>query len=470
MVKAVLKKNKMKKFTLIFFALTCLIAQSRAQNKPNIVFILADDLGYGDVGCYGQQKIQTPNIDALAAGGMKFTNFYAGSTVCAPSRASLMTGLHTGHTYVRGNGEVPLRVQDTALPQLLKQQGYTTGMVGKWGLGLKDNDGIPEKKGWDFFAGHLHHVEGHAQKPDSAWHLINGVTTRVKIPDDLYANEWFTNNAIDFIQQNKTHPFFLYVAFTLPHAELKVPSRYMAKYLTNNGQSVFAPEVPWAYGQHYDGQPYPKAAYAAMVTEMDDHIGMIMQKLRALKLDKNTIVIFTSDNGTHIEGGRTVKDIGYFNSTGNMRGHKRDLYDGGVHTPFIAYWQGHIAAHTTSSYVGAFWDVMPTLLNLAGMHYDKGDGISFLPTLQGKPQLRQHDFLYWEFYEEGFKQAVLKGTWKAVRFYNGTKPDRVELYDLSSDIGEQKNVATEHPQIVQALVAIMDREHVTAESPLFQIK
>jgi len=459
----------MKKLVVTAFILAAVVLQGQAQNKPNIVFILADDLGYGDLGCYGQQKIKTPNIDALAAAGIKFTCFYAGSTVCAPSRASLMTGLHTGHGYIRGNGEVPLRAQDTVLAQRLQQQGYTTGMVGKWGLGLSGTDGVPEKKGWDFFAGHLHHIEGHYQQPDSAWQLANGVTQKVKIPAQLHANQWFTNEAVDFIEQNKAHPFFLYVAFTLPHAELKVPPQYLAPYLDKTGVSIFMPEVPYAYGQHYGGQPYPKAAYAAMISEIDDHTGMILKKLKELHLDKNTLVIFTSDNGTHVEGGRTANDIAFFNSTGSLRGYKRDLYEGGIRVPFVARWPHHIAPGSTTGHPAAFWDVLPTLLATAGKPYHHGDGLSFLPALLGKPQ-QPHDFLYWEFYEGGFKQAVQQGPWKAIRFYTGTKPGKVELYDLIRDRGEQNDLAGKQPGLVKALCNIMDQQHTTAENGLFQVK
>jgi arylsulfatase A-like enzyme len=444
---------------------------SASGKLPNIIFILADDLGYGDVGCYGQQLIQTPNIDRLARSGMRFTDFYAGSTVCAPSRASLMTGRHTGHVSVRGNGEVPLPATDSILPQVLKQKGYVNGMVGKWGLGLKETSGVPERKGWDFFAGHLHHVEGHYQKPDSAWQMINGASTKIKLPEGMYANEWFNQSALQFIRQNQNNPFFLYVSYTLPHAELNVPGWYLQQYLNADGSSKFAPEVAQPSGQHYGPQPYPKAAYAAMVTQMDDYIGNIMDLLKNLQLEENTLVIFASDNGTHVEGGRKLKDVtDFFKSSGPLKGTKRDLYEGGIRIPFIASWKGQVPAGTTSAFTGAFWDVLPTFAELTGTKPPAGDGVSFLQVLLGKKESVKPEPLYWEFYEGGFKQAVRKHNWKAIRFYKGKVPVRTELYDLSTDIGEKNDLAAQHHEIVKELEKIMEEERVPSANPLFQIK
>lgn len=446
-------------------------AQKKKENLPNVVFIMADDLGYGDVGVYGQRHIKTPNIDALAKRGMKFTDFYAGSTVCAPSRAALMTGRHTGRTYIRGNGELPLRPQDTILPQQLKQKGYVNGMVGKWGLGLEGTTGAPENKGWDFFTGHLHHIEGHYQKNDSVWKLVDGKSKKVGLPKGTFLNELFTNDAISFIDQNKEKPFFLYVSFTLPHAEMVVPQKYLSMYRHADGSSFFEPEKAHPHGQHYGPQPQPKAAYAAMITSMDDYIGRIVAKLKKNGLEKNTIVIFTSDNGTHAEGGRTQKDaMEIFRSSGPLKGMKRDLYEGGIRIPFIVQWQGKIKANTTSNYTGAFWDLLPTFSDVAGVAPASGNGISFLPTLLNKRQQEQHEYLYWEFYEGGFKQAVRQGEWKAIRFYKGAAPDRTELYNLKSDIGEQNNLADREPQKVALLEALMNKAHTPSQSKLFQIK
>jgi arylsulfatase A-like enzyme len=462
------------KFLVFFvlFALTCssLTAQ-KSQRLPNIVFILADDLGYGDLGCYGQKLIRTPNIDALAKSGMRFTDFYAGSTVCAPSRASLMTGQHTGKTYIRGNGELPLRAGDSIIPQYLKQKGYVNGMVGKWGLGLQNTEGVPEKKGWDYFVGHLHHVEGHYQKSDSIWKMIEGESEKVPLPKGTFLNEMFTESATDFIQQNKNNPFFLYVSYTLPHAELVVQEKYLKSYQDKNSNSIFAPETEHPSGKHYGQQAQPKAAYAAMITAMDDYIGRIMKQLKASGLENNTLVIFASDNGTHTEGGRNKADaIDFFKSSGQFRGTKRDLYEGGIRIPFIAKWPGMIYPNSVSNHVGAFWDVLPTFAQITGLNLNQDDGISFLPVLKNQSVKEQHEYLYWEFYENGFKQAVRKDSWKAIRFYKDSKPHHTELYNLSEDESEQKDVSKSIPGKVKELEFIMDKAHTESESKLFQIK
>ena len=467
-------------------------AQSNSRTTPNIIFILADDLGYGDLGVYGQKHIRTPNIDRLARKGMRFTDFYAGSTVCAPSRAALMTGQHTGHVYVRGNGEVPLRENDTTLAQRLKAAGYVNGMVGKWGLGLQGTTGTPERKGWDYFSGHLHHIEGHYQRPDSAWQIINGQSVRVPLPAGKYANEWFKDEALRFIQlqgmtplkrlqqssnssvfsnsptaSNTAKPFFLYVSFTLPHAELKTNPKYLRKYI-RRGQSIFGDEKAHPPGQHYGPQPYPKAAYAAMVTEMDDYVGEIMKQLRKAGLEENTIVIFASDNGTHVEGGRTKEDaMETFRSSGKLRGVKRDLYEGGIRIPFIVSWKNRINAGSVNPHNGAFWDMPATFAEIAGVSAPGGDGISFLPALLGNAQ-PSHEFLYWEFGEGGFKQALRQGNWKAIRYYSNGQPDRTELFDLSTDIGEQNDLADSEPAKVKEMERLMDRARRTSEHPLWR--
>ncbi|MFN3298777.1 MAG: arylsulfatase [Sediminibacterium sp.] len=457
--------------TVLFFLLLSSQQNLFAQKKkPNIVFILADDLGYGDLGCYGSKQIHTPNIDALAKSGTLFTQFYAGSTVCAPSRAALMTGLHTGHASIRGNGEVPLAASDSILPQYLHKAGYKNGIVGKWGLGQTGTTGVPENKGWDFFAGLLHHVEGHFQKPDSAWQLMKGKTVRIKIPEDQYSNEWFTNQAKAFIKEQQTNPFFLYLAYTLPHAELVVPKTAMQSYLFQDGTSKFGVEKAHPTGQHYGPQAYPKAAYAAMVSQMDEYVGQIIAYLKEQNLYDNTIIVFTSDNGTHKEGGRTNQDIQFFNSSGGLRGAKRDLYEGGIRIPFIVSWKGKIKPSTTNNYIGALWDILPTISEIAGVKdASKLDGISMVNALKGKKQLA-HNSLYWEFYEGGFKQAILQNNWKAVRFYKGTTTIRTELYDLSIDKSETTNIAAQNIEKVLFLEALMDKERTTSSNPLFQIK
>ncbi len=461
-------KSVLTPFFFLFFSSKYVL---RAQiSKPNIIFILADDLGYGDLGCYGSTKINTPNIDLLATTGTRFTQFYAGSTVCAPSRASLMTGQHTGHVSIRGNGEVPLAESDSILPQYLHNAGYKNGMVGKWGLGQLETTGVPEKKGWDFFAGLLYHVEGHYQKPDSAWQLLNGKSTKVKIPDGQYSNEWFTNQAKNFISTQKANPFFLYVAYTLPHAELVVPNSSLQQYLSIDGSSKFSPEKAQLPGQHYGPQPFPRAAYAAMVSQMDTYIGQLIAYLKDKNLYNNTIIVFSSDNGTHKEGGRTNADIAFFNSGAGLRGAKRDLYEGGIRVPFIVSWNRKIKSGSTNSFIGAMWDVLPSLCEIAGVKMQlKTDGISFLASLVGKNQIK-HDCLYWEFYEGGFKQAVLKDNWKAIRFYKGTIPVRTELYNIENDFGETNDIALKNESITKEMERLMDRERQASTNPLFQIK
>ncbi|WP_289023946.1 arylsulfatase [uncultured Salegentibacter sp.] len=433
---------------------------SKEEKKPNIVFIMADDLGIGDLGVYGQDVFETPNIDKLAAEGMKFENFYAGSTVCAPSRAALLTGQHTGSTHVRGNGEFPLDPDKKIIPEILKEQGYTTGMYGKWGLGLKGSSGSPEKRGWDEFKGHLHHVDAHFQMPDSLDVIKEGKLEKEKTPENSYANELFTDAAVNFIEnQEAGNPFFLYLSFTIPHAELLVPNEFMENHLTEDGESKYKPEKAWPEGRHYGGQKYPKAAYAALVESIDAYVGRVMDALKQKGDDENTLIVFTSDNGTHLEGGRTQADVDFFESSGVHRGVKRDLYEGGIKEPFIVRWPAVVEAGTTSDFKGAFWDVYPTFSEIVGLPIENEalDGISFLPTLRNEGDQKQHDYLYWEFHEFGGKQALLKGDWKVVRLGVNKNPDApVELYNISSDPGEKKNLAETNPEKAKELQMLMD--------------
>ncbi len=439
----------------------------RSPNPPNIVFIMADDLGIGDIGPYGQQIIRTPHLNQLASEGMKFIDFYAGSTVCAPSRASLMTGQHTGHTHVRGNGEFPLDPDQKILPEMLRGAGYTNAMFGKWGLGLSGTTGSPEKRGWDYFVGHLHHVDAHYQRPDSLDQVKDGVLKRIKVPKGAYANDLFTEEAIHFIKnQPQEKPFFLYLSFTIPHAELVVPERYMEAYLTDGGDSMFPDEKPQPEGRHYGPQAFPKAAYAALVKSVDDYVGQVMRALKERGMDENTLVIFTSDNGTHVEGGRLMEDVALFESSGEYRGVKRDLYDGGIKEPFIVRWPKRVKPDATSKHRAAFWDIYPTLAELCGQEVDDVNGISFLPTLLGKRQKDKHEYLYWEFHEFGGKQALLKGNWKVVRLNVGSDPNGpVELYHLKKDPSESQDVASEFTKKTAELTQLIDK--VRTSSPLF---
>ena len=407
--------------------------------RPNIIFILADDLGYGDVGCYGQQRIQTPNIDRLASEGMRFTQCYAGSTVCAPSRCALMTGLHTGHATVRGNAFVPLRAQDVTVAEVLKRAGYATALIGKWGLGEPGTSGVPNRKGFDTFFGYLNQVHAHNYYPDYLWRneeriKIDGnvVKNGVALKRAQYAPDLFTNEALRFVEQKKDKPFFLYLAYITPHANNE------RGIMEGNGLEVPS-DAP------YSDRPWPQVEknFAAMVTRMDADVGRLMAQLKKLGLDDNTIVFLSSDNGPHKEGGH---DPRFFQSGGPLTGIKRDLYEGGIRVPMIARWPGHIAAGRASDQVWTFWDFLPTAAELSGAMAPAGlDGISVLPTLLGKSEQKQHDFLYWEFHERGFQQAVRMGDWKAVRSAWG---EPLELYDLRTDLAEKHNVAGQHAELV----------------------
>jgi arylsulfatase A-like enzyme len=415
--------------------------------KPNIVFILADDLGYRDIGSYGQTKIQTPNLDQLAKDGMRFTQCYAGSTVCAPSRCALMTGLHTGHCKVRGNGgtpkgNVPLGEGDTTVAELLKKQDYATALVGKWGLGEEASGGVPTKKGFDFFYGYLNQTHAHNYYPPF---LLRG-EIREPIPENVqrekttgvaenpvvYAPDLLLKEALGFIEANKTKPFFLYFATIAPHANNEKTKA------DGDGN-----EVPSDAPYTAEKWPQPEKNKAAMITRMDADVGKLLAKLKELGLAENTLVIFTSDNGPHKEGGN---DPAFFASSGPFQGIKRSLTDGGIRVPFIARWPGVVKPNTTSDHVSAFWDFLPTVTEILGAETPaKLDGLSILPTLTGKGDQKKHDHLYWEFHENGFKQAVRIGDWKAIRL----GPDQpVRVFNIATDPGEKIDLAEKQPAIM----------------------
>ncbi|MHB8524476.1 MAG: arylsulfatase [Limisphaerales bacterium] len=427
--------------------------QNRAAHAPNIIFILADDLGYGDLGCYGQTKIQTPNIDKLAAEGMRFTQCYAGSTVCAPSRCCLMTGLHTGHCWIRGNAQVPLRPDDTTVAEMLKRAGYRTAATGKWGLGLEGTTGAPNQKGFDDWFGYLDQTHAHDYYPEFLWRndrkfFLRGNINRQK---GDYAPDWFTRVATNFVRVEAAYPFFLYLAYTIPHANNELTRA------ATNGM-----EVPSDAPYSSKAWPQPERNKAAMITRLDADVGKLMAELKKLKLDDNTVVFFSSDNGPHKEGGNDPK---FFDSGGPLRGIKRDLYEGGIRVPMIVRWPGKIKPGAVSDQVWAFWDFLPTAADIAGVQPPSGiDGISMAPVLRGKPQ-KSHDFLYWEFHERGSKQAVRMGDWKAVRLRPG---EPLELYDLKSDIGEKVNVASQHREILEQIEAYL--KTARSESPRWPIK
>jgi arylsulfatase A-like enzyme len=439
---------------LASLAATPFLKAASAAAKPNIIFILADDLGYGDLGCYGQQKIATPNIDRLASQGMRFTQAYAGSTVCAPSRCALMTGLHTGHTRVRGNlpREVALRPQDVTVAEVLKQSGYRTALFGKWGLGDAGTKGLPNLKGFDEFFGYHTQLQAHTYYPHQLWDNDREyvIPQNFGVAHRIYSQDLFAKHALDFLDRNKANPFFLYLAFTSPHADNELGRD------TGNGM-----EVP-SLGQ-YESKPWPapEKGFAAMVSRLDRDVGSVLDRLSALGLDDNTLVIFASDNGPHREG---VHDSKFFSSSGPLRGIKRDLYEGGIRVPFIARWKGHIKPGAVSEQVVAFWDFLPTAAAVAGAKApQKLDGVSFLPALMGKPPA-QRPHLYWEFHEGGFNQAVRFGDWKAIRF---GQDGPVELYHLSDDPGEKHNLASAQPAKVEEAKALFAKSRV--HSPLFPI-
>jgi len=420
-------------------ALSVLPHRAAAQErKPNIIFILADDLGYGDSGCYGQKRIDTSNIDRLAAEGMRFTDCYAGSTVCAPSRSCLMTGTHTGHTRIRGNssptGRVALRPEDTTVGEVLKKAGYHTGLFGKWGLGEANTTGRPTQKGFDEFFGYLNQTHAHSYYPDHLWRNDE----QVFLPGNLaggkreYSHDLIVERALEFVRNSKDEPFFLYFALTIPHANNEA-GRFL-------GDGMEVPDyAPYAA----ENWPTTEKGFAAMVTRMDRDIGRLMALLKELALDDNTVVIFSSDNGPHREGGH---DPEFFGSRGGLRGIKRDLYEGGIRVPAIARWPGRIRPGQISSQTWAFWDLLPTAAEIAGAPAPAGiDGISVLPAMLGKPQ-KNHAYLYWEFFERGFHQAVRMGDWKAVR--HGLEAP-IELYNLKEDLQETRDVSRDHGEVVR---------------------
>jgi len=449
--------------TLIPFLFSC-SKKPAEPTKPNIIYILADDLGYGDLGCFAQTTIQTPQLDNMASQGIKFTDHYSGSTVCAPSRCTLMTGLHTGHARVRGNATAPLSPEDVTVAELLHEAGYKTGLIGKWGLGEAGSTGVPNKQGFDYFFGYLNQIKAHNYYPEYLWRNEEKVylDNKVEIIQETYAkgigsvareknthsHDLFTNEALKFIETNKDSSFFLYLAYTIPHAN-------------NEGipMGQIGMEVP-DLGIYKDKDwPEAQKAHAAMITYLDKDVGAILMKLNELKIDKNTLVIFTSDNGPHNEGGA---DPDFFDSNGKLKGMKRDLYEGGIRVPMIAWWPGRITGGMESNHISAFWDFLPTACEVGGVSIPATtDGVSFLPTLTGGDQ-KKHEYLYWEFMEKGGRQGVRKHNWKAVKYDMSNNPHApIQLFDLTSDIGEEHDLSGEHPKIVEEMENIMK----TARTP-----
>jgi arylsulfatase A-like enzyme len=411
---------------------------------------MADDLGYGDLGCYGQQMILTPNIDKLAAEGMRFTQAYAGSTVCAPSRCSLMTGMHNGHNRLRDNipHEIWLRPDDLTVAELLKRAGYKIGGIGKWSLGNPGSWGIVNCQGFDYFYGHLSQDQAHFYYPHYLWENEKVVLIGTRgNKNQKYTHDLFTEKALGFIEKHREDPFFLYLAYTIPH------------FSDHPGSSAERYIVP--SDEPYSNKDWPQMAknYAAMITRMDKDVGRIMDSLKQKGIDENTLVIFTSDNGPLTRG---HVPIGFFDSNGIFKGGKRDVYEGGIRVPFIARWPGKVKAGTVNDHILAFWDFMPTAAEMTGLPAPEGiDGISFLPTLLGKPQ-KKHTYLYWDYghVRKTYMQAVRMDNWKGVRV---GKDAPLELYDLKNDPGETRNIAAKHPDIVSRIEHAIKEAYIESE-------
>ncbi len=449
---------------------------AKAARPPNFIVIMGDDLGYGDLGSYGQKRLQTPNIDRLAAEGMRFTQHYSGSPVCAPARSVFLTGLHTGRTPIRGNREVkpegqqPLPAETLTLTRSLQQDGYVTGVFGKWGLSGPGSTGAPENQGFDRFFGYNCQRLAHHYYPEHLWDNA----TRIELPGNrdggraVYAPELIHRRTLEFIEANREQPFFLLVATPLPHADLDAPDDYLARH-----RGLYGEETPYRGVDHgpkfrqgpYISQPTPKAAYAAMINVLDDQVGDIIATVERLGLTGDTLIIFTSDNGPAGEGGGNPAN---FDSSGDLRGAKRDVHEGGIRVPMIARWPGQVPPGVTSDLVCAGWDFFPTFVDLAGQRTPTGlDGISLVPTLTGRGEQVRHAYLYWEFHELGGRQALRQGPWKLVRHGAAQEdPGPFQLYNIECDPQEKTDLAATHPLIVADLAALLPK--VRTESPVFK--
>ena len=473
---------------LLLLATSCTRANAEEQTtRPNIILIVADDLGYGELGCYGQKWIKTPHIDRMAQEGMRFTHFYSGQAVCAPSRCALLTGRHMGHAFIRDNGDpkhlqhlkkkfgwefpgqYPLPEEQVTIAELLKDRGYATAAIGKWGLGHVGTSGDPNRQGFDLFYGFNCQRHAHNHYPKFLWRnnekeILPGNDR--KLTGQTFSQDKFTEVAVEFIQQHQDEPFFLYLPFAIPHLAIQVPEESLQEY-----EGVI-PEQEYEH-RGYLKHPSPRAGYAAMISHMDRDIGKIMAQVKTLGLDENTLVMFTSDNGPTYDrlGG---SDSEFFQSATPLRGFKGSLYEGGIRVPLVARWPKQIAPRTVSEQLSAFWDLLPTFCQIAGADLpDDIDGISLVPTLLGKPtEQSQHEYLYWEFPSYGGQQAIRQGDWKAIRTdllrKNNKPPLKSQLYNLRQDIGEQHDVALSHPEIVNRLEQAMRAAHVPSE--LFPLK
>jgi arylsulfatase A len=462
------------KLRLIAPLLLASLIPAMAEKKPNIVYIIADDLGYTELGCYGQKIIQTPHIDKLAAEGIKFTDHYSGNAVCAPARCVLLTGKHGGHAYIRDNGDPkdgstaqfpfpgqsPIPAEEITIPELLKPQGYATGAMGKWGLGHVGTTGDPNKQGFDLFFGFICQRHAHNHYPKYLWRngeMIPQKGNTRELNGETHSQDEFIREALGFIRDNKDQPFFLYLPAAIPHLSIQTSDKWLDQY---KGKIPEADYVHKGYLPH----PFPRAAYAGMVSQMDDGVGQVMALLKELKLDDNTLVIFTSDNGPTYDrlGG---SDSDFFKSSGAFKGLKGSLYEGGIRVPLIARWPGKIAPGTQSDLPSAFYDVMPTFCDVAGTTAPpEADGISFLPTLLGKTaEQKKHDYLYWEFSSYGGQQAIRMGDWKAIRQNLAKGTIKTELYNLKDDPGEANDRAGEKPDLLKKAEVIFKKAHVPSK-------
>lgn len=453
----------MRLYYLPLLLVSAAFTASHAAEKPNVIYILADDLGYGDLGSYGQQLIRTPRLDRMAAEGMRFTQHYAGAPSCQPSRCVLFTGKHTGHARIRANSKLPLHAEDFTLAQMFQRAGYATGGVGKWGLGDAETAGAPWRKGMDEFFGYLDQTHAHTYYPDFLWR--DG--ERFEIPGNaagkraVYSHDLFAEQTLDFIRRHKDVPFFFYAAFTIPHAEVTVPDDSLEEY-----RGRWPEPKPFPGSKTYCAQDQPRAVRAAMITRMDRDVGRILDLLDELALSERTLVIFTSDNGPITAGGQ---DPEFFRSAGPLRGRKFSLYEGGIRVPLLARLPGKIAAGSTSDLVSDFADMLPTFAQLLDMLPTIGkrpdvtplpglDGVSILPTLIGQPRLQTpREMFYWE---AAPQQALRLGDWKAYR----PAPDKsLQLYNLAEDLGEQHDLADERPEIAEKLERLMAESRVDSE-------
>ncbi len=508
--------KKLKPFLYLFLSLLHFSCNQQTnpgaeESPPNIIYILADDLGYNELGSYGQSKIETPNLDALAANGMKFTQHYSGSPVCAPSRAVLLTGKHTGHAYVRGNdewgsrgevwdyramfrdssleGQRPLPEGTPTIGSLLQGAGYTTGIVGKWGLGAPHTHSIPNKMGFDFFYGYNCQRQAHTFYPlhlyknENRVYLNNDtVPPKMKLVEGAdpyleasYANYFLEDYSPDlmfeeiqgFVDENKDKPFFLYWANPIPHVPLQAPKKWIDYYVEKFGE-----EEPYLGDQGYFPTRYPRATYAAMVSYMDEQIGFLIEQLKREGLYENTLILFSSDNGPTYAGGADTQWFDSAKPFGSEYGRAKGfVHEGGIRVPMIASWPGKIEPGSNSDHISAFWDVLPTLCEVTGVNPPEDiDGISFLPTLLGNEEQKEHNYLYWEFPSYTGQRALRMGKWKLIQKGLLKEPQPFELYDLEQDINEQNNIAEQHPEIIQQMQQILDTVRTEPEIERFKIE